>query len=97
MKIHQLTEKFIYNMLKFGEALEALKLGFKAKRKGWEDQYIVLIEFGNQTKADRKAGVVKVENEFKVVYSYIALNTDDLFMPWSPSHVDLLEEDWIFF
>jgi hypothetical protein len=37
--------------------------------------------------------VVRVEEDFKVVYSYIALNTPDIFLPWSATHVDLLEED----
>lgn len=80
-------------LLNFGEALETLKLGYKIKRTAWENQYLVLIEYGNQTKGDRKAGVVKVGDEFKVLYSYIALNTDEIFTPWSPTHVDLLEED----
>jgi hypothetical protein len=83
-------------MLTFGDALEALKLGYYVKRKPWTDEYLVLIEYGNQARAERKAGVVKLKNnEFKVVYSYIAIVTPDLFMPWSPTHVDLLEEDWI--
>jgi len=84
-------------MLNFGEALEALKLGLKVKRKPWgDDEYLVLIEYGNQAKSKRKAGVVQLENgEFKVVYSYIALVTPELFMPWVPTHLDILEEDWI--
>jgi hypothetical protein len=81
--------------MNFGEALEALKLGLKVKRKPWIEEYLVLIEYGNQAKGDRKAGVVRVEEDFKVVYSYIALNTPDIFLPWSATHVDLLEEDWI--
>jgi len=82
--------------MNFGEALEALKLGLKVKRQPWGEEYLVLIEFGNQAKGDRKGGVVKIEDgDFKVVYSYIALNTPDVFLPWSATHIDLLEEDWI--
>ena len=83
-------------MMSFGEALEALKLGLKVKRQPWGEEYLVLIEFGNQAKGDRKGGVVKIEDgDFKVVYSYIALNTPDVFLPWSATYIDLLEEDWI--
>ena len=82
-------------MMSFGDALEALKLGYKVKRKPWGEEYLVLIEFGNQGSGDRKAGVVKLEDgDFKVLYSYIALSTPDIFLPWSATHVDLLE-DWI--
>lgn len=83
-------------MLGFSEALDALKLGYTVKRKVWDKEYLVLIEYGNQTKKERTAGVVKLkDDDFQLVYSYIALVTPDLFMPWSPTHVDLLEEDWI--
>ncbi len=90
----------IYDMnsaMHFGEALEAMKLGFKVKRRPWsDDEYLILVEYGNQTKGDRKAGVVKIEDgEFRVVYSYIALVTADIFMPWTPTHLDILEEDWL--
>lgn len=80
----------------FGEALEALKLGLRVKRKPWGEEYLVLIEFGNQANGDRKGGVVKLtDGDFRVIYSYIALSTPDIFLPWSATHVDILEEDWI--
>lgn len=83
-------------MMNFGEALEALKLGFKVRRQPWERECLVLIEYGNQLNGDKKAGVVKIENgDFRIVYSYIAYMTPELFMPWSPTHIDILEEDWI--
>ena len=83
-------------MMTFGEALEALKLGLRVKRKPWGEEYLVLIEFGNQANGDRKGGVVKLtDGDFRVIYSYIALSTPDIFLPWSATHVDILEEDWM--
>ena len=81
----------------FEEALEALKLGCRVKREPWgDDELLLLIEYGNQIKGERKGGVVKIsDTEFKIVYSYIALCTDDIFMPWSATHVDILEEGWV--
>lgn len=84
-------------MLTFGEAIEALKLGEKVKRKIWDETcYLILIEQGDPRFSERRAGMVRLDDRnVRVIYSYIAVSTPDIFMAWTPTHVDMLEEDWI--
>lgn len=70
--------------MKFGEVIEQLKDGAVASRQSWNgaDQFIFLVdgaEHGGQT--------------FK---PYIAINDvrGDI-SPWTPTAVDMLEEDWL--
>ena len=68
-------------MMNFGEALEALKLGYKVKRRAWDTEYLVLITYGNQNKP-KKAGVVQIdEDDWRIVYSYVAYCANELFIP----------------
>lgn len=70
--------------MNFAETLEHLKTGGVAAREGWNgaDQFVFLVPGGEQ------GGQV-----FK---PYIAINdVRGEISPWTPTAVDLLEEDWI--
>lgn len=84
-------------MLTFSEGLEALKIGQRIRRNVWDnDCYLILIEQGDPRQQERRAGMVRLDDiNIRVVYSYIAICTPEIFMAWSPTHVDILEEDWI--
>lgn len=66
--------------LDFGAALEEMKRGKRAARKGWhaEGMYLYYVPAG------------------RVQYGeYIAINTaKDCVVPWVPSQTDMLAEDW---
>lgn len=88
----------------FGLAVEALKLGKKVARKGWNgaSQWVCLgagridlpaAEFWNEHTrafAEQKGGCLTVR-------PYFILKTaqDDILMGWSPSQSDALAEDWL--
>lgn len=82
-------------MLTFGDAIEALKLGNKIKRNVWDNEsYLILIEQGDPRFSERRAGLVRLDDRnIREIYSYIAVCTPDIFMAWTPTHVDMLEED----
>lgn len=69
--------------MKFGEIIEEMKNGAVASREGWNgaDQFVFLVD-----------GATHNEQVFK---PYIAINDvrGDI-SPWTPTAVDLLEEDW---
>lgn len=78
--------------MNFGKALEALKLGSKVAREGWNGKGIFI--------------ELQVPDEFsKMTSSYIfidttGLQTDNLKapksrVPWLASQTDMLAEDWV--
>lgn len=69
--------------LTFGEAIAALKNGFKLSRAGWngKNMYIKLVR---PVEADRR--------------DYIEMKTvDDQFVPWVASQTDILADDWFIY
>jgi hypothetical protein len=66
-------------MASFGEALEKIKQGKKAQRSGWDEAKWVALSDA--------AGDVTEE--------FLMLHTADLeVVPWTPTHGDLLAENW---
>ena len=68
--------------LGFGEALDAIKNGCKATRRGWNGKgmWIALRVPGDDTDMTRE---------------YVYMKTvDDQLVPWVASQTDLLAEDW---
>ena len=66
----------------FGEALEAIKNGKKAKRKGWngKEQYIELAQNCNHENIGNKA--------------IAFVGTSGVQMGWLASQADMLADDW---
>lgn len=83
--------------LNFGQAIEALKLGSKIAREGWnskgmflyyvpENKYPAITEIAKKTFPD---GIVPY-------CAYIAMKTaQNNVVPWLASQSDVLSEDWV--
>lgn len=84
------------NGMTFGQAIEAMKKGYKTARKGWngKNMFIFLadtIEF--HTEADLSAFQ---ENQFNVCNSIVMKTTQsDFIVGWLASQTDMLAEDWM--
>ena len=81
--------------LTFGEAVEALKMGIKVARQGWNGKgmflyYVPANSYPAQTEAARQHFGPMVPYR-----DYIAMKTvNDEVVPWVASQSDLLEADW---
>ena len=90
--------------MSFGEALEALKQGYKLARSGWngKDQYVVAQALTTTTEASKiwnihnKAHAEKLGGYIDVA-PYFTLKTaqNTLAMGWIPSTSDLFANDWV--
>lgn len=79
--------------LTFGLAVEALKIGKKVARKGWNGKgmFLLLIDpyLNNQYHVREEPAIVGT------LVSYIAMKTaDNKLVPWLASQTDVLAEDW---
>lgn len=83
--------------LTFGLALEALKLGYKLARKGWNGKgmFVYLVPASAYT-ATTPAAKGYFGSKALVPYNaYLAIkNVDDTVSTWVPSVNDCLAEDW---
>lgn len=70
------------NYFSFSEALKYLKRGFKVIREGWNDKNSYLILMDFGDTADTR---ICIKTEYRT------------FVPWSPSQIDLLSNDWMFY
>jgi hypothetical protein len=80
--------------LNFGEALQAVKAGKKAKRAGWngKNQYIELatcISYVNM-----KGEVINAEHEAIGNKAIAFIGISGVQMGWLASQADMLAEDW---
>lgn len=78
----------------FGEALEALKAGKKAKRAGWngKNQYIELAT--NISYTDARGNIVNCEHDAIGNKAIAFVGTSGVQMGWLASQADTLAEDW---
>ncbi len=83
----------------FGEAIEAIKDGEKAARKGWNGKgmFIYYVAANSYPVSGNPGSAVKgmFKNDMVPYRHYIALKTaqNDI-ATWSPSTSDALAEDW---
>ena len=79
-----------FNGMTFGQAVEAIKLGKKATRKGWNGKGMwLMLVLTPPTEAIHVAGT------FYSFLPYIQMKTaDDKMVPWLASQSDILAEDW---
>lgn len=92
--------------MNFGEALNALKLGAKISRYGWNGKgmflyYVPANSYPAQTEVAKEYWVDRqpsqnCSNKIMVPYgAYIAMKTaQENVVPWLASQTDVLAEDW---
>lgn len=88
----------------FGEAIEAIKIGKRATREGWngKDMFICLSPGSDNLDASKfwSFTMAKYVDKYMCgtanIRPLILLKTaqDDIVMGWSPSQSDVLAEDW---
>lgn len=78
----------------FGEAIEAIKQGKKAKRSGWngKNQYIELATAISYKNASGE--VINVEHENIGDKAIAFVGTSGVQMGWLASQADMLADDW---
>lgn len=70
--------------MKFGEAVDALKVGHKVARRGWNGKNMWL-------------KLQRPDENSKMTLPYIYMKTaDEKLVPWLASQTDVLSEDWVF-
>lgn len=80
----------------FGLAVEALKLGHKVSRTGWNGKGMYLVLFDPNKDNLQTLTVTCVENSVpKALSPFIVMSTvDNIYVPWLASQTDILSEDW---
>lgn len=80
--------------MNFGEALEAIKSGKKAKRKGWngKEQYIELAQNISYQNMDGEIVNSIHENIGNKAIAFVG--TSGVQMGWLASQADMLADDW---
>lgn len=79
----------------FGEAMDALKAGWKVARKGWngKNQYIELAT--NISYVNAKGEVINCEHDAIGNKAVAFVGTSGVQIGWLASQADMLAEDWI--
>ncbi len=84
--------------LNFGQALEALKLGKKVARNGWNEKGMFLFLVSGSTFTVNRPPLLGIYPEGTVIsyHAHIDMKTaDDMVVPWLASQTDLLTDDWM--
>ena len=85
------------NEMNFGEAIEALKLGKKVCRKGWNGKgmFLYLVSAGSYPVKMDTAKSIADENGNVNYGPYVALKAaNGSVYPWNASQADMLSNDW---
>jgi hypothetical protein len=85
------------NEMNFGEAIEALKLGKKVCRKGWNGKgmFLYLVSAGSYPVKMDAAKSIADENGNVNYGPYVALKAaNGSVYPWNASQADMLSNDW---
>jgi hypothetical protein len=84
--------------MNFGQALEALKLGSKVSRAGWDgkDSFLFLVP-GSWFQVNRPplSGIYPEGAEIQYHAHIDMKTTQGYVVPWTCSQDDLLSEDWV--
>lgn len=90
------SEFRVTKMFPFGMAIEALKLGYKVARTGWNGKgmYLVLFDPARDNLQTLTAYCNETSIE-KALRPFILMSTaDNQYVPWMASQSDMLEDDW---
>ena len=81
--------------MKFGEAIEFVKNGYKASRQGWngKEQYIELAK--NISYVNGMGEVVNVNHEAIGNQAIAFVGTSGIQLGWLASQADMLANEWI--
>ena len=81
--------------MNFGEAIERLKGGLKARRKGWNGKGMFLFLVDNDPAKGKMWTYTNGTCDNYPLLPFIAMKTaDDKVVPWLASQTDMLAEDW---
>lgn len=100
LELNSLYGKLVrHEGLNFGEAVEALKIGSRVARFGWNGKgmWLALVRSDNYVimQAPHGDGQDTEYGECKGLLPWIGMKTaDDKFVPWLASQTDILAEDW---
>ena len=89
------------NGLSFGEALDALKIGLRVARSGWNGKgmWLILVRpVGENDAPELPAGYQASGDELVMLerMPWIGMRTAEMgFVPWLASQTDMLGEDWV--
>jgi hypothetical protein len=88
--------------MNFGQAIEALKLGSKVAREGWNGKgmfiYLVRGSLVNELRGEAATHVGQPkEGDAQVINSHIEMKAADgsIVVGWFASQTDILAEDWV--
>ena len=84
--------------LTFGEAIEALKVGLKVAREGWNGKNMFLFLVGGSTFKVNRPPLLDIYPEGTEInyHAHIDMHTaDGTIVPWLASQTDVLAEDWL--
>jgi len=86
--------------MNFGQAIEALKVGKRVARTGWNGKgmFLYLVEGSEVTQARCNAMDEMIAKEGKaVIKPHIDMKTADgtFAIGWKPTSIDMFEEDWV--
>jgi hypothetical protein len=79
--------------MNFSQALQALKSGFRAARKGWNGASM-WVALASPTEGARLRGYIVTDVPFKTLPFLVMKTADCHLVPWLASQTDLLSEDW---
>jgi len=83
--------------MNFGQAIEALKDGYKVSRAGWNGKSMFLFLVDGSTFEVNRAPLNKIYPEGTIINycPHIDMKTaDDKIVPWLASQTDMLSSDW---
>ena len=83
--------------MNFGQALDALKVGQKVSRAGWNGNGMFLFLVPGSTFTVNRAPLLGIYPEGKVIdyCPHIDMKTaDEKVVPWLASQTDVLADDW---
>lgn len=91
---YRTTEK-----MSFGKALEAMRLGYKVERKGWNGKGMFLFLVPGSTFQVNRPPLLGIYPEGTEInyHAHIDMRTaDGTIVPWLASQTDMLADDWCF-
>lgn len=80
----------------FGVAIEALKMGHKVQRSGWngKDMYLVILDPARDNLITLSVSCIEAKRELALQPFIVMKTVDNTYVPWLASQTDMLSDDW---
>lgn len=80
----------------FGMAIEALKMGHKVQRSGWngKDMYLVILDPARDNLMTLSVSCVEATRELALQPFIVMKTVDNTYVPWLASQTDMLSDDY---